>query len=126
MTLQQLQSVAEVARAGSISEAARRLFLSQSRLSESVRALEEELGVQIFERSNRGIVTTPRGRSFWPVPARCWRAAGSFRKNIRRDRIGGIGKADGRTWPEWLDISRRMPYTPINIYSYYGSREKGE
>ncbi len=64
MTLQQLQSVAEVARAGSISEAARRLFLSQSRLSESVRALEEELGVRLFERSNRGIVTTPEGEEF--------------------------------------------------------------
>ncbi|MDO4515902.1 MAG: LysR family transcriptional regulator [Bacillota bacterium] len=64
MTLQQLQSVEEVARAGSISGAARRLFLSQSRLSESVRSLEEELGVCLFERTNRGIVTTPDGEEF--------------------------------------------------------------
>ena len=33
-------------------------------MSESVRALEEELGVQIFERSNRGIITTPEGEEF--------------------------------------------------------------
>lgn len=64
MTLTQLKYVITVANAGSINEAARRLFLSQSSLSSAVRELEEEIGVDIFRRTNRGISVTPKGEEF--------------------------------------------------------------
>ena len=64
MTLTQLKYVITVANAGSINEAARRLFLSQPSLSSAVRELEEEIGVDIFRRTNRGISVTPKGEEF--------------------------------------------------------------
>ena len=51
-----------VARWGSISEAARRLYVSHSTVSRAVAALEEELDMELFVRSNRSSELTPAGR----------------------------------------------------------------
>ena len=55
MTFQQLTYVVEISKCGSINKAAQKLFLSQSGISTAVRELEEELGIQFFVRSNRGV-----------------------------------------------------------------------
>ena len=64
MTLQQLRQVITVADAGSMNEAAKQLFITQPSLSAAIKALEQEIGIKIFMRSNRGIVTTPQGEEF--------------------------------------------------------------
>ena len=64
MTLQQLKYVIEIANTGSMNEAAKKLFISQPSLSGAVKELENELGFDIFVRSNRGIVITPDGEEF--------------------------------------------------------------
>ncbi|HBE09133.1 MAG: LysR family transcriptional regulator [Eubacterium sp.] len=64
MTLQQLKYAITIADCGSINEAAKRLFISQPSLSGSVKELEEEIGFDVFVRSNRGIVITPEGEEF--------------------------------------------------------------
>lgn len=64
MTLQQLRYVIEIADRGSMNEAAKQLFVSQPSLSGAVKELEEEIGMNIFRRSNRGIVVTPEGGEF--------------------------------------------------------------
>lgn len=64
MTLSQLKYVIAVARAASLSEAARTLFISQPSLSASIRELEDEIGVEVFRRTNRGILVTPEGEEF--------------------------------------------------------------
>ena len=64
MTLQQLKYVDAVAACGSISEAARRVFATQPTLTESIRALEEELRVAIFTRTARGVTVTREGEEF--------------------------------------------------------------
>ena len=64
MTLQQLKYAFTIADCGSMNEAAKRLFLSQPSLSETMKELEREIGMQIFQRSNRGIVITPGGEEF--------------------------------------------------------------
>mgnify|MGYP004450881897 FL=1 len=64
MTLQQLQQVITIADCGSMNEAAKKLFVSQPNLSSVVKDLEEETGITIFLRSNRGIVMTPEGEEF--------------------------------------------------------------
>ncbi len=61
MTLQQLKYVDAVATCGSLSEAARRLFVTQPTLTESIHSLEEELRTAIFVRSPRGMVVTREG-----------------------------------------------------------------
>ena len=64
MTFQQLTYVVEIAKCGSINKAAHKLLLSQSGISTAVRELEQELGIQFFLRSNRGVECTPEGREF--------------------------------------------------------------
>ena len=64
MTLSQLKYAVTVAKAGSMNEAARMLFISQPSLSSAIKELEEDIGVEIFRRSNRGIATTPEGDEF--------------------------------------------------------------
>lgn len=64
MTLQQLHQVITIAESKSMNEAARKLFVSQPNLSSVVRELEEEAGITIFIRSNRGIVMTSEGEEF--------------------------------------------------------------
>lgn len=64
MTLQQLKYALTIADCGSMNEAAKQLFLSQPSLSETMKELEQEIGLQIFLRSNRGIIITPEGEEF--------------------------------------------------------------
>lgn len=61
MTIQQLQYVLEIAKTGSISQASRNLFLSQPNISGALKGLERELGIEIFLRTNTGMVPTPQG-----------------------------------------------------------------
>ena len=61
MDLRQLQYFSRIADSGSFREAAERANVAQSALSRHVRALEDELGVKLFERHARGIRLTPSG-----------------------------------------------------------------
>ena len=64
MKLQQLVYAVRVAECGSITEASRRLYVSQPSITSSLRDLEIEMGITIFERSNRGVVVTEEGETF--------------------------------------------------------------
>jgi len=64
MTLQQLRQVIAVADYGSMNEAAKQLYLTQPSLSATIKAVEREIGIEIFSRSNRGIIATPEGEEF--------------------------------------------------------------
>lgn len=61
MTIQQLQYLLEVYRTGSISQAAKNLYVAQSSVSSSISALESELGTTIFSRSRQGVHPTTQG-----------------------------------------------------------------
>ena len=65
MNIQQIIYVVEVYKLHSFSSAAQSLYISQPRLSQAIRALEKELGFDIFERSRKGISgSTVRGYQF--------------------------------------------------------------
>ena len=64
MTLQQLKYALTIADCGSMNEAAKSLYMSQHSLSETIKELETEIGLDIFLRSNRGIQITPEGEEF--------------------------------------------------------------
>lgn len=64
MTLQQLKYIVTVAETGNITEAAKRLFISQPSLTNAVRELENEMQVTIFNRTNKGVVVTNEGDVF--------------------------------------------------------------
>lgn len=60
--LKQLRAFCAVARTGKMTEAAKELFLSQSAVSQQVKALEESLETTLFERRGPNIQLTPEGR----------------------------------------------------------------
>lgn len=64
MTLQQIKYIVTVAETGNITEAAKRLFISQPSLTNAVRELENEMQVTIFNRTNKGVVVTNEGDVF--------------------------------------------------------------
>lgn len=64
MRIQQLEYLERIVEASSINEAAKRLFLTQPSLSNAVKELENEMGIQIFQRSSGGISLTAEGREF--------------------------------------------------------------
>src|SRR3954447_17541014 len=70
MNIQQLQYFLATARHGSFSAAAEALHLAQPSLSEQVRRLEAELGVDLLARAGRGVALTEAGRAFLPAAER--------------------------------------------------------
>ena len=64
MTLQQLRYVIEIVNCGSMNAAAEKLFVTQPSLSNAVKELEKELGIEIFLRSSRGISLSAEGAEF--------------------------------------------------------------
>lgn len=64
MTLQQLRYIVTVAETGNITEAAKRLFISQPSLTNAIRELESEMQITIFCRTNKGVVITNEGDVF--------------------------------------------------------------
>ena len=64
MTLQQLRYVITVAQKGTISEAAKELFISQPSLTNAIRELEKEMNITIFNRTNKGVAVSTEGEQF--------------------------------------------------------------
>lgn len=64
MTLQQLKYVVTVADKGTISEAAKELFISQPTITNAIKDLEKEMQITIFNRTNKGIVVSNIGNEF--------------------------------------------------------------
>jgi DNA-binding transcriptional LysR family regulator len=67
MNLQQLRYVVALAETKSFTRAAEGVFVVQSSLSQQVRRFEEELGVQLFERTTRSVSLTPAGEALMPL-----------------------------------------------------------
>lgn len=61
MTFQQIKYFLCVAETGSISEAARRMYVAQSSVSGAIRDMEEYYGIQLFHRSGKGVALTSAG-----------------------------------------------------------------
>jgi LysR family transcriptional regulator, low CO2-responsive transcriptional regulator len=69
ITLNQLSSFLAVAREGSVSGAAEKLYVTQPSISAAVSALSREIGVDLTERVGRGIGLTAAGEAFRPYAA---------------------------------------------------------
>ena len=65
MELRQLSYFATIVNEGNISQAAKKLNISQPPLSHQMKLLEAELGVTLFERGSRRIRLTPAGKTFY-------------------------------------------------------------
>jgi DNA-binding transcriptional LysR family regulator len=98
--IEQLEYLAEVARLGSFRRAAEELHISQPALSESVRSLERELGIDLLERGRHGATVSDSGRELLPhiltvldSVDRLRQAAGKQHRSIRMIRVGTVNAA---------------------------------
>ena len=124
MRLRQIQDFVAIVETGSIHAAARKSGVSQPAMTKSLRELEAELQVQLLRRSNRGVVPTPAGRSFF---ARARIAHSELQKATEElarggDAAGrtvafGIGPTAGRliAADAIADFRRQHPTTQIRI-----------
>ncbi len=64
MDLQQLRNAVEVAACGSITKAAKKLYMGQPNLSKRIRELEAEIGKPLFSRTAQGVTPTASGEDF--------------------------------------------------------------
>ncbi|MBM7688824.1 LysR family transcriptional regulator [Enterococcus ureilyticus] len=64
MRIKQLDYIVKIVELGSVNEAAKHLFITQPSLSSAVKELEQEMGIQIFRRTQKGMVLTIEGTEF--------------------------------------------------------------
>ena len=115
MSLERLASLAEVARHGAITEAARALGLTQPALSRRIQALERDLGAPLLERSRKGVALTELGRlaveEGRSLLERWERLRATVRAHLRLERgtvrIGGGAAAVSFLLPEVIRDFRR-------------------
>jgi DNA-binding transcriptional LysR family regulator len=101
--LRQMRYVVEVAREGGISRAALNLHVAQQAVSQQIKAVETALGVQLFERTHRGVELTAAGEAFVQEARRALNAA---------DRVGQRAQAAARGEVGTL----RLAYTLATVY----------
>jgi len=93
MELYQLRSFAAVAELGHLTRAAERLHVSQPAVSAQIKALEDELGVTLFERVSSGMVLTSAGRKLLPAAEKVLDAAQALRSRARSIQGEVVGRA---------------------------------
>lgn len=64
MNILHVKYAVEVAKAGSLNKASETLFVAVPNLSRSIKELEADIGVSLFERSAKGVTLTPEGEEF--------------------------------------------------------------
>lgn len=101
--MQQLRYAIEIANSGSMNEAAKKLFVSQPSLSNAIKELESELGITIFERTNRGISISVEGMEFPVMPVKLLNRRSLWRIVIRgKSVVRSIFPSLRSTTPLWL------------------------
>lgn len=76
MELRQLKYFVGIAETGRFSEASKQLFITQSAVSQQIKALEEELGTQLFVRQSHSVLLTESGRELLPLAKQIIRNVG--------------------------------------------------
>lgn len=71
--LEDMALLVEVARAGSLSAAGRRLSLSPATMTARLKAIEERYQTRLFHRSTRSLTLTRAGEEFYHASCACWK-----------------------------------------------------
>jgi DNA-binding transcriptional LysR family regulator len=107
MELYQLRSFAVVAELGHLTRASERLHLSQPALSAQIKALEDELGVSLFDRSSSGMTLTAAGRRLLPEAEHVISSAQALKSAARavRGEVGGRVRVGTLADPEFIRVA---------------------
>ncbi len=132
MEIRQIEYFLKVAECGGISQAAEALGISQPHLSRQIRALEQEWGWALFQRSGRGVRLTPKGEVSLREMQRVQRVLHSALRNMQREngvqhlRIGYAPSLTSRFLHQVLDRYRQQfPETQLSLHDA-SSREMQE
>lgn len=124
MTLNELKYIVAVSRERNFRRAAERVFVSQPALSLAIQKLEDELGVQIFERSRTEISVTPIGELIVAQAQRVLEEADAIRELARQGkdqlrgplRVGAIYTIGPYLLPELIPIlHQKAPDMPLEV-----------
>jgi len=128
MDLRRLEIFAKVAELGSFSRAAEALYLTQPTVSEHVRALEDELGVQLLDRLGRGAAVTRAGdlllgyaRRILALAAEARQAVDQFQGRMSGELIVGGSTIPGEYVLPGLIAEFRAKYPDVSIALQIGS-----
>ena len=91
-TFRQLQYFVAVAEQGSVSRAAQNLSISQSSVTEAIRELERDLGVELFERHPRGLNVTHKGHQFLRHATKILADVSDARRSFSAEREATTGR----------------------------------
>src|SRR5437660_44006 len=105
LDLEDLQTFVEVADAGGVSPAARRLGVSKSIVSRRLSRMEAELGIQLLVRTTRGAALTEAGTTFREHAARVCAEI-----DVARETISPAGELRGR-----LRIAAPLSFGPTHL-----------
>ena len=85
MDIQSLKAFQSIAASGSFTRAAVKLYISQPALSKQIKKLEEELGLQLFIRSTKGVELTEQGERLLKTTNRILEEIAYIKEDIRKD-----------------------------------------
>jgi DNA-binding transcriptional LysR family regulator len=125
MRVEQLEYIRAVTRLGSLRRAAEELHLSQPALSETVRNLERELGVELLERRQSGAKISAAGRELMPhietvleAVDQMRSAVGNYSGTVRMIRVGTVNAATvSLLVPAVSQFRELYPRTPVEVVS---------
>ncbi|PHM51562.1 DNA-binding transcriptional regulator YeiE [Xenorhabdus sp. KK7.4] len=121
ITLRQLEIFAEVLKSGSTTQASQQLALSQSAVSASLTDLEGQLGVQLFDRVGKRLVTNEHGRLLYPKALALLEQTGEveqlFKLEMGALRLAASSTIGNYMLPEMLAKYRKeYPDTPLELH----------
>ncbi|GAB2937331.1 DNA-binding transcriptional regulator YeiE [Hafnia psychrotolerans] len=120
ITLRQLEVFAEVLKSGSTTQASIVLSLSQSAVSAALADVEGQLGVQLFDRVGKRLVTNEHGRLLYPKALALLEQAGEIERLFSKDngslRIGASSTIGNYMLPKMIaDYRLDFPGTPLEL-----------
>ena len=123
MELRQLKYFVEVGRLGSFSLASKSLFITQSTISQQIRKLEEELGVELLTRDTRHVTFSDYGEQFYPCAVQVLEEAKAGAERIQDVKDLKVGRLSvGATYSfgpllkqTVLDYYRLYPHIRLNL-----------
>ena len=123
-TIRQLQFFVAVAEQGTVSRAAQNLSISQSSVTEAIKELESDLGVELFERHPRGLNITHKGHQFLRHATKILADVSDARTQLLRraddDRRAGCNSAS----PRWSPAMCCPTFSPATAAPIRASRSR--
>lgn len=124
--IEKLYAFSIVAKAGSLSQAAVNLKISQAGLSHSLKVLEGALDAALFTRSSKGMSLTPAGEILFEYSKRLFNDLDAVAAAVKRPQVKGVGRLRIGThetlaihvWPGFLHkLGERQPHLLISLMS---------